>query len=157
MSLPKPVSMPEEFPDRLRDSMILVGGAVLVGAATGFLGVAFLKMLQLGNAWRMELTGLLKSWPAGTGLAALVVGTGLCAAFAAWLVNRFAPNAAGSGIPYVEKILRGPGHPEHSFVLTVKFFGGFIAAHGRRRRGRSRHRLQRARGRNAVHPRGGFS
>jgi CIC family chloride channel protein len=43
------------------------------------------------------------------------------------LVKRFSPNAAGSGIPYVEKILRGPGAPNHALVLTVKFFGGFIA------------------------------
>jgi CIC family chloride channel protein len=43
------------------------------------------------------------------------------------MVSRFSPNAAGSGIPYVEKILRGPGQPDHSRVLSVKFFGGFLA------------------------------
>lgn len=127
MSEIKPVVMPEEFPARLRDSLLLVVGTIVVGAATGFLGVAFLKLLELGNGWRIELTALLKSWPAGSGLAVLAVGTGLCACFAAWLVKRFSPNAAGSGIPYVEKILRGPGAPNHAFVLTVKFFGGFIA------------------------------
>ena len=127
MSEIKPVVMPEEFPAQLRDSLLLVAGAIVVGAATGFLGVAFLKLLELGNGWRIELTALLKSWPAGSGLAVLAVGTGLCAFFAAWLVKRFSPNAAGSGIPYVEKILRGPGAPNHAFVLTVKFFGGFIA------------------------------
>jgi CIC family chloride channel protein len=43
------------------------------------------------------------------------------------MVSRFSPNAAGSGIPYVEKILRGPGEPDHSRVLSVKFFGGLLA------------------------------
>jgi CIC family chloride channel protein len=127
MNSPKPVLMLEEFPDRLRDSMVLVAGAVLVGAATGFLGVAFLKLLELGNAWRVDLTAILKTWPTGSGLLVVVIGTGLCTTFAAWLVSRFAPNAAGSGIPYVEKILRGPDNPNSAWVLPVKFFGGFLA------------------------------
>lgn len=127
MNEPKPAVMPGELPAKLRESLVLVGGAALVGALTGFVGVAFLKLLQLGNVWRIDLTANLRSWPLGTGLAALALGTGLCAFFAAWLVKRFSPNAAGSGIPYVEKILRGPGEPNHAFVLAVKFFGGFIA------------------------------
>jgi CIC family chloride channel protein len=127
MNSPKPVLMLEEFPDRLRDSMVLVAGAVLVGASTGFLGVAFLKLLELGNAWRVDLTAILKTWPTGSGLLVIVIGTGLCTTFAAWLVSRFAPNAAGSGIPYVEKILRGPENPNSAWVLPVKFFGGFLA------------------------------
>jgi CIC family chloride channel protein len=127
MNSPKPVLMLEEFPDRLRDSMVLVAGAVLVGAATGFLGVAFLKLLELGNAWRVDLTAILKTWPTGSGLLVVIIGTGLCTTLAAWLVTRFAPNAAGSGIPYVEKILRGPENPNSAWVLPVKFFGGFLA------------------------------
>ncbi len=127
MNEPKPVIMPEEFPERLRDSLVLIGGAALVGGLTGLIGVAFLKLLELGNSGRIELTTALRDWPVGTGLAALALGTGLCAGFAAWMVTRFSPNAVGSGIPYVEKILRGPGEPDHSRVLTVKFFGGFLA------------------------------
>lgn len=127
MSARGPVSMPEEFPERLRDSLGLVAGAVLVGGLTAVVGVAFLNLLVLGNSWRLELTALLKTWPSGTGLIALALITGLCAAFAAWLVTRFAPNASGSGVPYVEKILRGPDEPNHAFILPVKFFGGFLA------------------------------
>jgi CIC family chloride channel protein len=127
MTDPKPVVMPEEFPEKLRDSMVLIGGAVLVGVLTGIVGVAFLRLLELGNDWRIELTAALRGWPAGTGLTVLILGTGACAAIAAWLVKRFSPNAVGSGIPYVEKILRGPGEPNHAWVLPVKFFGGFLA------------------------------
>jgi CIC family chloride channel protein len=107
--------------------LVLIGGAVLVGVLTALIGVAFLKLLELGNEWRIALTTALRGWPDGTGLAALALGTGLCAALAAWLVKRFSPNAVGSGIPYVEKILRGPGEPNHAWVLPVKFFGGFLA------------------------------
>lgn len=127
MTANKPVVMPEEFPGRLRDSLVLICGAVLVGVLTGLAGVAFLKLLELGNGWRIELIGHLRHWPAGTGIAALALGTGACASIAAWLVVRFSPNAAGSGIPYVEKILRGPGEPNHALVLPVKFVGGFLA------------------------------
>ena len=127
MTEPKPVVMPEEFPEKLRDSLVLLGGAVLVGVLTGLVGVAFLRLLELGNDWRIGLTAALRHWPAGTGLVLLALGTGACASFAAWLVKRFSPNAIGSGIPYVEKILRGPGEPNHAWVLPVKFFGGFLA------------------------------
>ena len=127
MNEQKPVVMPEEFPERLPDSLVLVGGAVLVGVLTGLIGMAFLRLLELGNAWRIELTAALHGWPAATGLALLALGTGACASIAAWLVKRLSPNAIGSGIPYVEKILRGPGEPNHAWVLPVKFFGGFLA------------------------------
>ena len=119
MTEPKPLVMPEEFPEKLRDSLVLIGGAVLVGVLTGLVGVAFLRLLELGNDWRIELTAALRDWPAGTGLPVLILGTGACAAIAAWLVKRFSPNAVGSGIPYVEKILCGPGEPNHAWVLPV--------------------------------------
>jgi len=122
-----PVNLPEEFPTRARESLLLIAGAILVGAATGFVGVAFLRALEFGNQLRIDATNSLAHLPAGSGLAIFALGTGACAAFAAWLVLRFSPNAAGSGIPYVEKILRGPGEPDHRFVLPVKFLGGFIA------------------------------
>lgn len=127
MNEPKPVVMPEEFPTKLRDSLVLIVGAGLVGGLTGFVGVAFLKLLQLGNEWRIDLAAILKNWPAGTGLAAFALGIGACASAAAWMVKHLSPKAAGSGIPYVEKILRGPGAPDHARVLSVKFVGGFLA------------------------------
>jgi CIC family chloride channel protein len=119
--------MPEEFPEKLWDSLALIGGAVLVGMLTGLVGMAFLMLLELGNDRRIALTAALRGWPVGTGLALLALGTGAGASFAAWLVKRFAPNAVGSGIPYAEKILRGPDQPNHAWVFPVKFFGGFLA------------------------------
>jgi CIC family chloride channel protein len=121
------ITLPDEMPPRLQESLLLVAGAVVVGLLTGLVGVGFLYALNQGNAWRMDLVGVLHSrFP--TAGAVLFAGTvGLCAAVAAWMVQRFAPNAVGSGVPYVEKILRGPGHSDHRNVLPVKFFGGLLA------------------------------
>ena len=121
------VPLPEEFPQNIRASLLLVFGAVLVGGATGFIGVAFLRALDFGNQLRTSTVGSLENWPPGLGVALFAISAGACAAFATWLVLRFSPHAAGSGIPYVEKILRGPGEPDHRFVLPVKFLGGFVA------------------------------
>lgn len=63
MTEPKSVVMPEEFPEKLRDSLVLIGGAALVGVLTGLVGVAFLRLLELGNDWRIELTAALRGWP----------------------------------------------------------------------------------------------
>lgn len=122
-----PVNLPDEFPPGAREPLLLIAGAILVGTATGFVGVAFLRGLQFGNGLRHDLVDYLSSLPTGTGLALFAAAAGGCAAFAAWLVNRFSPTAGGSGVPHVEKILRGPGHPDHRFVFPVKFFGGLIA------------------------------
>lgn len=122
-----PNRLPEEFPSNLLHSLTLMAGAALVGALTGLLGVAFLDLLSRGNALRQSLVASMRDWPPGIGMATLMLGTAACAVFGAFLVKRFAPNAAGSGVPYVERILRGTETPNHAFVLPVKFLGGLIA------------------------------
>ena len=44
-----------------------------------------------------------------------------------WLVRRFSPHAAGSGIPQVEAVLRGDLPPIPFRLIPVKFFGGLLA------------------------------
>ena len=127
MKIEIPAHLPEEFPRNLVHSLALVGGAALVGILTALLGVTFLNLLSHGNALRQALVAQLQDWPPGTGLAILMLGTSACAVFGAFLVRRFSPNAAGSGVPYVERILRGTEAPDHSFVLPVKFLGGLVA------------------------------
>ena len=118
---------PDDFPPRLGPSLLLVAGAALVGALTGLLGVAFLRLLTLGTNLRLGLTARLAAEHPVSGWAILSLAVAASAAVAAWLVRRFAPNAGGSGIPYVERILRGHGIPHHAGVLPVKFFGGLLA------------------------------
>jgi len=116
---------PEDFP--AKSILILVCGASVVGAATGLLGVAFLVSLQHGLEFHQWLlAGLGKTQPALAWLAVFLIGT-VAASLAAWMVERFAPTAGGSGVPYVERILRGNEEPRHRGVLPVKFFGGILA------------------------------
>lgn len=117
----------EEFPRNLRSTLGLVGGAAAVGALTGGMGVAFVYVLERGADVRLGLTGQLDALPAPLGWLLLAGAVAAASALAAWMVSRFAPNASGSGVPYVERILRGSETPDHHRVLVVKFFGGSLA------------------------------
>lgn len=119
--------IPQEFPAGLRPALRLVAGAAVVGMLTGLLGTGFLIALKAGDRLRGTLTGGLASWPPVLGWLALACLVACAAGAAAWLVGRFAPNAHGSGIPDVERVLRGNGRPHHSGVLPVKFLGGWLA------------------------------
>ena len=120
-------SMPDDFPAELKEILGLILGSVLAGVLTGFFGVFFLSCLRWGG-WAFEkYTAMLKVLPGSSGLAVLAFTTGICTMLAAWLVKRFAPNAGGSGVPYVERILRSTEVPIHRHVLPVKFLGGLLA------------------------------
>lgn len=119
--------VPDEFPPVPGPALILFLGAVVVGALTGILGIAFLLLLREGDALRGQLTGALRCWPPFLGWLALSATVSAAVAAAAWMVEKFAPAAQGSGVPYVEKILRGNGRPHHAWVLPVKFVGGWLA------------------------------
>ena len=119
--------LPEDFPTAPGPALILLLGAAVVGALTGLVGIAFLLLLQRGDALREILTSALHTWPPFFGWLALSVIVAGAASLAAWMVVRFAPTAQGSGVPYVEKILRGNGQPRHAWVLPVKFVGGWLA------------------------------
>ena len=117
----------DDFPPAPGQALLLVFGAVLVGILTGLLGIAFLVVLKTGDSLRLTLTAELRTWPVFFGWLTLSVLVAGAAGIAAWMVKTFAPTAQGSGVPYVEKILRGGGQPAHRWVLPVKFFGGALA------------------------------
>ena len=56
-----------------------------------------------------------------------VFGAASCAALARYLVVRFAPIAAGSGVQRVEAVIRGEAEPATWRVVPVKFVGGVLA------------------------------
>src|SRR6201999_2994854 len=56
-----------------------------------------------------------------------VLGCAMAAGVAAWLVRRFSPHAAGSGIPHVEAVLDGRLPPAPFLLIPVKFVGGVLA------------------------------
>lgn len=103
--------------------------AVLVGLLAGLVAVLFRHLLE-----RLEE---LRSW--GFALArergGLVVLAALasCAAavgFAYWIVHRFSPEAAGSGIPHLKAVLQRLRPMRAARLLPVKFASGLAAIGG---------------------------
>ena len=104
---------------------VLIGCAVLLGLLTGALGTAFRAALQFGEHARSDLVLAAHGWSFG---GVLVVGSvTIAVGIAAWLVRRYAPPAAGSGIPHVVAVLRGELPPAPPSLIPVKFFGGLLA------------------------------
>lgn len=119
--------IPDDFPSAPGPALILLLGAVVVGILTGLVGTAFLLLLRKGDSLRGVLTDSLHAWPPIFGWLAISILVAAAVSAAAWMVEKFAPTASGSGVPYVEKILRGNGQPRHAWVIPVKFLGGWLA------------------------------
>lgn len=105
--------------------------AAVVGAATGAVGGAFRLTLRQADEFRNSTINFshahFPSW------ASWLIPVALCAAgagLAAWLARRFAPEAAGSGIPRVEAVLRSHLRPATAHILPVKFIGGVLGIGG---------------------------
>jgi chloride channel protein, CIC family len=100
--------------------------SLLVGAAAGFLGAMFRLALDQANVFRNALA----DWAHGYsvfGLPLIIIACAAATALAAWLVRRFSPRAAGSGIPHVEAVLNEELPPASFWLIPVKFFGGILA------------------------------
>ena len=103
--------------------------AALVGALAGLMALCFRISLARAEVFRTGLTEWAHRVPAWGWM--LPVGFTLCGAvISVFLVRRFAPEAAGSGIPHLEAVLRRFRTLEWKRVLPVKFFGGLLALGG---------------------------
>lgn len=100
--------------------------AALVGALAGLIGGAFHALLDLAEPGRNLLRAVLKSAPVPGWLVLMALGA-LVLSAAFWLVRRFAPETAGSGIQEVEAILAGEHPLRWERVLPVKFVAGVLA------------------------------
>jgi chloride channel protein, CIC family len=106
--------------------IILALLALVAGAAAGLAGGIFRLALEQAD----RLRNLLIGWAHGQGIAGLlfvVVSCSVATFIAAWLVRRFSPHAAGSGIPHVEAVLRAQLPPARYGLAPVKFVGGLLA------------------------------
>ncbi len=119
--------MNTETPENERDGILILGLVSLVaGAATGFVGALFRLCLDRADHVRDALV----VWAADLGLIGYSIVIAACAAAAAsaaWLVRRFSPHAAGSGIPHVEAVLNEKLPPASLLLIPVKFIGGVLA------------------------------
>ncbi len=100
--------------------------AALVGVCAGVVALLFRAALAGAGALRNAFI----SWAHGFPVLGLVfpVLLALCGAtIAVAITRRYAPEAAGSGIPHLEAVLRRLRVLDWKRVLPVKFFGGVIA------------------------------
>lgn len=106
--------------------MTLVLLSLVAGGAVGFVASLFRLALEWADARRV----LAIEWARGVpiwGLVAIVGGCMLAGAIAAWLVERFSPDSAGSGIPHVESVLQHDVAIAPWRLIPVKFVGGLLA------------------------------
>ena len=104
----------------------LLVASLLMGLAIGVVGSAFRGLLSLSNSARDLLIAEAHAsrWQ---GYLAVVLTVGVCAMIARWLVVRFAPLAAGSGVQHVEAVMRDGAPSAPVAVVPVKFVGGLLA------------------------------
>jgi CIC family chloride channel protein len=102
----------------------LCAAGLIVGALVGVLGTAFRALLDIAGDLRETVFGELRGV---SGALAAMAGVAACAALARFLVVRFAPLAAGSGVQHVEAVMRGEAAPAGLNVIPVKFVGGLLA------------------------------
>jgi CIC family chloride channel protein len=100
--------------------------AVLVGLLAGLTAVAFRWLLFAGEDAREELLHWAHRHPAWGWIVLPVLG-GIAAGLAGYLTRRYAPEAAGSGIPHIKGVLLHLRGMLWQRILPVKFFGGALA------------------------------
>ena len=106
--------------------LVLALLAPIMGAASGLIGASF--RLALTAADRFRDASITWAHSLGVvGFMCITAGSAGAVATAAWLVRRFSPYAAGSGIPQVEAMLSDELEPPPARLLPVKFFGGLLA------------------------------
>jgi CIC family chloride channel protein len=100
--------------------------SLLAGAGSGLLTALFRLALDRADAFRDLLIARAHALPLAGFFLVVTVGAAAVAA-AAWMVRRFSPDAAGSGIPQVEAAFAGDRPPAPPRVILVKFLGGWLA------------------------------
>jgi H+/Cl- antiporter ClcA/septal ring-binding cell division protein DamX len=92
----------------------------------GLIGALFHTLLDRAASVRGTVHELLSAAPVPGWLLLMLLGA-LALVCAMWLVRRFAPETAGSGVQEVEAILAGERKLRWRRVLPVKFFAGTLA------------------------------
>lgn len=110
-----------------RSGLFILGLLSLVcGAGAGLIGALFRLSLEAGGRLRDGFSAGWTGW-FWSGLLTLSALAAVACALAAFLVRRFEPRAAGSGIPHVEAVLAGQARPASFVLAPVKFLGGALA------------------------------
>jgi len=99
--------------------------AAVAGALGGLIGGGYRLTLGLAYPWHVHLIVGLSDVAFGWAVLVLLFACG--AALASWLTVRFAPEAAGSGIPDVEEAIAQDRRLRWHRLLPVKFVAGALA------------------------------
>ena len=100
--------------------------ALVTGGAAGVIGALFRLALERADRFRDSALVFAHGWGV-LGVVAAALACGAAAAAATWMVRRFAPHAAGSGIPHVEAVLHGEvRRPRRSFCCRSSLLAGFL-------------------------------
>jgi CIC family chloride channel protein len=118
--------MPDAQPKGTARIARLASLSLIAGAGAGLLAAAFRLALRGADQFREELLNLTHRGGV-VGCLSFVTVSALATAGAAWLVRRFSPHAAGSGIPHVEAQLEGSWSGSPLRIIPVKFVGGLLA------------------------------
>lgn len=97
--------------------------ALAVGVVAGLIACAFRVALETTEHWRVAWLG---GMPLAARLPVAIVLGASAGALGVWLVRRFSPEAAGSGIPHLQSFIRGEGPLDWKRLLPIKFFAGVI-------------------------------
>lgn len=100
--------------------------AALVGLIAGLVAVAFRWLLTLGDGLRVHLIEASHAYPRIGWVAPVLWGVG-GALLAVWLVRRYSPESAGSGIPYIKAVLLKLRPLPWKRIIPVKLVGGVVA------------------------------
>jgi chloride channel protein, CIC family len=101
--------------------------ALVIGLVAGLIASLFRRALQWSELHRIAW---LHALPRGEALAAALALGGLGGGVGLWLVRRFAPETAGSGIPHLKSVVLGEKQMNWKRVLPVKFLAGLTGIGG---------------------------
>ncbi len=107
----------------------LLPKAVLLGFMTGLVAAAFHYALYKGEALRNSLIGFAHQYGL-KGIALPMLFSLAMVSISTWLVRRFAPEAAGSGVPHIKAVLQGYRTLSWPRVLCIKFLSGVVGISG---------------------------
>ena len=119
----------EEYLDIRQQRRWMFPRAALVGIGSGMVALLFRMALTGADALRNGLLAWAHTLPA-VGWLFPVLFSALGAGVAVVITRRYAPEAAGSGIPHLEAVLHRFRSLKWKQVLPVKFFGGLLAIGG---------------------------
>ena len=101
------------------------GRAAVIGLGAGLLAVAFRRALGAAESGRGDLLNLLHAHALWGWIVLPVIGL-VAGCLVGWMTQRFAPEAAGSGIPHLKGVLLHVRKLSWTRLIPVKFLGGVM-------------------------------